>query len=261
MNTDSMSYRTGVLALAMLCACSEATIQQGLEERAANEVVAELAARGFEAAAQPDGGRKQTWSVHVPSADRTAAIQVLVRLGLPRQKQPSSAELLKPGLVPTPAEERTLHSLALQGDLARTLEQMDGVLSARVHLSVPVPSKAGQGGPGESRCAVLLRVKGPPAKWTERKRVDVRTLVAGSVEGLAIDHVTLVLDEVSSLAPAEPRPTQGEGRRRWVLTALALFALAAVGWSCWGSLSGWFRHLWARIPARTKPTVGGPARP
>lgn len=248
-----MRYRVGALALALLCACSEATIQQGLEERSANEIVAELSGQGIEATAQPEGGRKQTWSVRVPSADRTVAIQELVRLGLPRQQQTSSAELLKPGLVPTPSEERQRHTLALQGDLARTLEQLDGVLSARVHLSLPAPPRPGLGTPGGARCSVLLRVRGPVARWSERRRQDVRELVAGSVEGLGVEHVTLVLDERSQQSVPPPQRTSGESIRRWGLTLAALAALAAVTWSSWGSLSGWLAPLLRRLRPRAAP--------
>jgi len=248
-----MRYRVGSVALALLCACSEATIQQGMEERAANEIVAELSGLGFEPSAQPEGGRKQTWSVRVPSGERTAAIQELVRLGLPRQQQTSSAELLKPGLVPTPGEERQRHALALQGDLARTLEQLDGVLSARVHLSLPAPPRAGAVASGGARCSVLLRVRSPVARWSDRRRQDVRELVAGSVEGLSAEHVTLVLDELTQQSKPPPKRTSGESVRRWGLTALALAALGAVAWSSLGSLPGWIAPLLRRLRPRAAP--------
>ena len=224
-------------------ACSEVTIQQGLDERAANEIVAELSERGLEASARPEGGRKQTWAIQVSSGARTDAVRELVRLGLPRQKQSSSAELLRPGLVPSPAEERHLHSLALQGDLAQTLEQLDGVLSARVHLSLPTVVKGAPSPLAQARGAVLLRVKGPIANWTERRRQDVRALVAGSVEGVGVEQVTLVLDEVAVASQTRQVAAPGIPLRRVLLSLLALLALAAVCWSCWGSVAGWVRSF------------------
>jgi len=240
-----------LLMVLLACgACSEVTIQQGLDERSANEIVAELAERGYAAGAQPEGGRKQTWAVHVPSAERTDAIRELVRLGLPRQKQSSSAELLKPGIVPSPGEERQIYARALQGDIARTLEQLDGVLSARVHLSLP-PLVKGPQPPGNiPRGAVLLRIKGSLTGWSEHRRQDVRSLVSGSVEGLGMDQVTLVLDEVPTEGRIRADSPRAPPLRRIVLSLLALVSVAAVCWSCWGSLAGWFRG------ARSRRAVG-----
>jgi type III secretion protein J len=259
-----MRHRTGAVLLVLLCACADATLHQGLEERAANEIVAELAGQGFNVTTQPEGGRKQTWSVRVAREERTGAIQALVKLGLPRQKQASSDELLKPGIVPSPAEERQLHTLALQGDLARTLEQLEGVHSARVHLALAAPVKAGQGPGSGARCAVMLRVKGIADQWPERRRQDVRALMAGSVDGLGAEQVTLVLDEVGSTVSAvnHAAPQDSAAGRRVALSGLGLAALCAVAWSSGGGLLGWIAQLKERWRRRGAPApAGGTPRP
>ena len=188
----------GLLAGTASCA---ARVQHGLDERQANEIQTVLMERGFRARKVVEDGRPPTWAVEVESSDAADAVRVLAELGLPRARPAGIRELLKPGLVPDPVEQHALLLEAQSGELARTLEAVDGVLSARVHLVRPAPTRAGVPG-ALTKAAVYLRARPTAAFHLRAMQEDLRALVAGSVEELEPGAVTLVVSEVVSAVPA-----------------------------------------------------------
>lgn len=218
------TIRTVVLAAALvaLTGC-EAKIQQGLDERQANEIITSLLERGFHPKKELEPGKKPTWSITVDSDRADDATRTLVELGLPREKQPTAADVIKPGIVPSPNEEFQLKLIGLQGDIARTLESVDGVITARVHLVVAPAPRPGQA-PVASKAAAFVRVRAGKSEWMEHNRDQVRALIAGSVEGLSPDSVTLVVNEVASSVPAQPQETVTLDKR----TRIAMGGLGAM---------------------------------
>src|SRR3954468_21071369 len=173
-----------ILAAAIALTGCEAKIQQGLDERQANEIVTSLLERGFQPKKELEPGKKPTWSITVDSDSADDATRTLVELGLPREKQPTAMDVIKPGIVPSPNEEFQLKIIGLQGDIARTLEAVDGVIAARVHLVVSTPPRPGQP-QVTSKAAAFVRVRAGKAQWMEQNRDQLRQLIAASVEGLA----------------------------------------------------------------------------
>ena len=195
--------RTALLLLPGLllggAGCS-ARVQHGLDERQANEIQTVLMERGFRARKVVEDGRPPTWAVEVEPSDAADAVRVLAELGLPRTRPAGIRELLKPGLVPDPVEQHALLLEAQSGELARTLEAVDGVLSARVHLVRPAPTRSGAPG-APTKAAVYLRARPAAALHLHAMQEDLRALVAGSVEGLEPGAVTLVVSEAVSAVP------------------------------------------------------------
>ena len=236
-------------ALAALAACS-ARVQHGLDERQANELQTVLMERGFRATKVVEDGRPPTWAVEVAPADAADAVRVLAELGLPRARPAGVRELLKPGLVPDPLEQHVLLLEAQSGELARTLEAVDGVVSARVHLVRPQPTRAGVP-PGPTKAAVYLRVRPAAAPHLEAMRDELRARVGGSVEGLEPSAVTLVLSEVvSTVPPRAPAPD----RSGWAPALVGAAVLVLGG----GGAAG---VLLLRRRRRTHGTQGTPAVP
>ena len=199
--------RTLAFVLGVLAVGCSAEVQHGLDERQANEIQTVLLERGFRARKRVEEGRPPTWAVEVEPADAADAVRVLAELGLPRPRPAGVRELLKPGLVPDPLEQHALLLEAQSGELSRTLEGVDGVVSARVHLVRPQPTRAGVP-PAPTKAAVYLRVQPAAAAHLAVRRDELRALVAGSVEGLEPAAVTLVLSEVVTTVP--PRGTAPE---------------------------------------------------
>lgn len=184
-------------------------IIHGLEEGQANALQSALSQRGIEAEKVQESGRDPRWTLRVQRERSSEAIRLLAELGLPRRKADGFSELFGKGsLVPSPTEERALYLQALSGEVARTLETVDEVISARVHLVLPPPPRPGQPS-SEAKASALLRVRpGSRGRLLEMQN-DLRALVAGGVEGLAPAAVTMVIREAenASLPPPPPVPT------------------------------------------------------
>ena len=210
------------LALSLaLCAC-QTQIQQGLDERQANELQTVLIERGFEARKVLQPGKKPTWTLEVDDEHAADAVRVLAELGLPRPKAPTTLDVLgSGGLVPTPSEERARQVLGLSGDIAQTLETVDGVTSARVHLVLPLPPRPGQPS-APAKASAFLRVRPGAIERVSQSREELRALVAASAEGLAIENVTLVVNEVSTAVPTPRAETSPLVRLRVLVFGLGL---------------------------------------
>src|SRR5207253_392127 len=66
------------------------------------------------------------------------SIAILKEAGLPKQEFQTMGQVFKKdGLVSSPMQERAQMIFALSQELSRTVSEIDGVLSARVHLVLP----------------------------------------------------------------------------------------------------------------------------
>ncbi len=195
-----------VFVLAAVAGGCSTPIRHGLDEPAANEVLTALERAGIGAEkVHEEAGGESSFVVRVAQADAVRALDLLGSLGLPRGRRTGFAEVYaQPSLVPTATEERARYLEALSGEIERTLETVDGVVSARVHLVLAEADPlAADGKPRTpAQAAVLLKARpGPPPL----KEAEVQKLVAGSVPGLAPPQVAVVAipapDAVSGAQP------------------------------------------------------------
>jgi type III secretion protein J len=189
------------IVVALLAGCS-AAIEHNLDERQANEVVTSLERAGISASKSRDEANGDAFAVSVAKAEVVRAMELLRSLGLPRGKRAGFGEVYKQSsLLPTPTEDRARYTQALAGEIGKTLETVDGVAQARVHLVLPEPDPLALDGKPRvtAQAAVLLKTRaGRPAAISES---DVRKLVAGSAPGLDGAAVAVVFTPV-----AEPEP-------------------------------------------------------
>jgi type III secretion protein J len=189
-----------------LAAACSTNILHGVDERSANEATAALERVGIGAEKLPDEGGPgsaggASYTVRVARGDGTRAVDLLRALGLPRERRRGFSETYgQPSLIPTPSEERARYLDALSGEIERTLEAADGVVSARVHLVLeetdPLGPETKPRNP--ARAAVLLKARPGRAPLTER---EVQRLVAGSVAGL--DPAAVAVVTTAAADPAE----------------------------------------------------------
>jgi type III secretion protein J len=252
------------MALAAAVGCST-PIRHGLEESAANEVVTALERAGIGAEKQRDQSAGATgFIVRVADEDAVRALDLLHALGLPRGHRNGFAEVYaQPSLVPTVTEERARYVQALSAEIERTLESVEGVVGARVHLVMAeVDPLSVDGKPRvPAQAAVLLKSHPglPPIK-----EADVQKLVAGSVPGLSPAAVAVVVTAATENSPTAP-PLEvigplrmSPGSRPLLLTALAaalalLVLLAALLFFTARRLSTVHRRLSHPPPPRSDP--------
>ncbi|TQV84065.1 EscJ/YscJ/HrcJ family type III secretion inner membrane ring protein [Exilibacterium tricleocarpae] len=154
-----------------------------LNEKDANEVVAALLSKGIGA---KKVRRKEGLAVLIDEADMARAVNLLSAQALPRRHKTSMGEIFKKeGVISTPLEERARYIYALSQELELTLNEMDGVIAARVH--VVLPERIAPGEPiNPSSAAVFI-------KHEESYDVDIYTarikqLIASSIPGLVTNE-------------------------------------------------------------------------
>ena len=186
-----------LLGLLVLQACSVELYSQ-LNQRQANEIVAALVRHGIPAQRQAAADGKMT--VMVGKGHFAEAMTVLQENGLPRQEFATLGQVFeRDGLVSSPVEERAAMIFGLSQELSQTISDIDGVLSARVHLVLPendplrqqlVPSSA----------SVFIRHRAAVSMGAFIPKVKM--LVANGVAGLDYDKVSVVLAPVETSMPA-----------------------------------------------------------
>jgi type III secretion protein J len=213
------------VCLALLAGCG-VELEHGLEERQANQVASLLETQGISADKVIEEGQGGTFKIVVSRGDAPRAFQILDAHDLPRRGQKGLGETYaEGGLLPGLVEERARLAAALSADLERTLEQIPGVTSARVHVALP-PEDLLQSDHGRPTASVLLKTTGPPAT-TEG---DVRRLCAGAVHALAPADVSVVFADARLAAPEialdHVGPVKVARGQRATLAAIAASGLA-----------------------------------
>lgn len=79
---------------------------------------------------------------------------------------------------------------ALEGELTKTIEALQGIQSARVHLVLPKPSIFARLA-AEATASVVVKL-GRNARLGETQIAGIQSLVAGSVENLATENVAVI---------------------------------------------------------------------
>lgn len=175
--------RAGMLLLAavLLSACSKlVTLQANLKDADANEIVLVLTQNGIEVEKHRD---KEGVTLMVHEGDLSRASAAMNAAGLPRRNPTSLGEVFKrQGMISSPLEERVRYIYGLSEELGYTLQQIDHVISARVH--VVLPERVAPGEPILPSSAAVF-VKYRPPLDEDALMPNIHNLVAASIPGLA----------------------------------------------------------------------------
>nr|WP_281035121.1 type III secretion inner membrane ring lipoprotein SctJ [Mesorhizobium tamadayense] len=218
-----------VLPLLFVLSGCKVDLYTQLQEREANEMLALLIDNGVDAVrvAAKDG----TSTIQVDDKLLAFSINLLNAKGLPRQSFKNLGEIFQgSGLIASPTEERARYVYALSEELSRTISDIDGVFSVRVHVVLPHND--------------LLRADATPSSASVFIRHDakanlsvllpkIKMLVADSIEGLSYEKVEVVLvpversvDEQRSVPQTASRPFPAPLLAVVMGVAAAVFAVA-----------------------------------
>ncbi|MEI9939984.1 MAG: hypothetical protein WDO69_22410 [Pseudomonadota bacterium] len=193
-----------VCGAALLAGCN-VPIAVGLDENDANHAVVALEKSGVAADKDRDPDSEGHWRISVARDDASSAAGILSSESLPPAASPGVLETLGQGsIVPSHAAEQAKFVAGISGELERSLRSLDGVVSVRVHLAIPLQdSLAPDETPVPASASVLLRHRGaaPPIAIN-----DIQRLVAGAVPGLTETRVSVVASPV----PLPPRLAERE---------------------------------------------------
>jgi type III secretion protein J len=185
------------IAALVLAGCT-APVAGALDDVEASRVVVALDRASIDATKEPDPTAENKWRVEVAREDVPRALAVMREEELPRTAPAGVLDAVGKGsLVPSEAAEHAQLVAGIAGDLERTLEGIDGVLSARVHLNVPTASPLRDLAPPRGSASVLLEHRGSTPPLSAE---SVQRLVAGGVAGLLPTDVAVVM--ISRPAPA-----------------------------------------------------------
>jgi type III secretion protein J len=194
----------------LLSGCeSNRVIVNNVDEREANEIIVFLASRGINvqkvAAPTAVGVAAQAgapkYSLAVSEKDMNEAMAILNQNGLPRKQGTNLLELFaKSGLMTTDKEESIRYQAGLEQQIANTIRKIDGVIDAEVQLAFPDTSNATTAGPTPQAptqrvtAAVYVKHQGIVDDPNSHLVSKIKRLVAGSVNGLDINDVTVISD-------------------------------------------------------------------
>jgi len=227
----------------LLAACNGQELYAGLSQRQANEMTALLRNAGIAAEKQAREGN--TWAVSAPQARFSEAIEVLRANGYPREGYDTLGQVFKKeGFVSSPLEERARLMHAMSQEISNTIASIDGVVVARVHLSVPERDPLAEKAQPSS---ASVFIKHRPGVDLAARQGQIKALVVNALPGLPYDNVTV------ALFVAEPLPTRvpvhetlgGLDALLWGLAALGLAAGLA------GALLWWWNRRRAAAEAAT----------
>jgi flagellar M-ring protein FliF len=155
-----------------------------------------------------DGGR----AVEVPAQEVYAARMGLAAQGIPTMSDSGVGfELFdKPTFGESDFMQRANYYRALQGELARTIKQLDEVSNARVLIVVPEDKLFGQDHQ-EAKASVFIQLQ-PGRTLSGSQTQAIRFLVANGVEGLQPERVAVIDSTGRAIADSDDSSTGSDGQ-------------------------------------------------
>ena len=156
----------------------------GLDAKDVQTVSQELAAAGIPFSTTPDGA-----GVQVPADSLDKARMEVAAKGMPQTGRLGFELFDKPNWVGSEFDEKVNYQRALEGELEHTIGSLGEVRTARVHLVLPQQSLF-TSQDKVAKASVVLKLR--KATLSQEQIESIRGLVAGAVENLSTDNVTLV---------------------------------------------------------------------
>jgi flagellar M-ring protein FliF len=145
-------------------------------------------------------------SVYVPAENVYPLRAALAKEGLsPKDGEPGYEIFDNEKLGVSPLVQKMNYTRALQGELAKTIQCFEGVEYARIHIVRPDQTMFTGDGKTAS-AAVMLKLK-PGWRLSSATATSITNLVAGAVEGLKPDQVTIADSQGNLMNGSAPADT------------------------------------------------------
>jgi flagellar M-ring protein FliF len=176
----------------------------GLEAADAQTLSSQLDAEGIPHEASADGK-----TISVPADKLDAARLKTATQGAPHSGRLGFELFDKMSWGQTEFDEKVTYQRALEGELERTIQTLDDVESARVHLVMPADSVFADNQRG-AKASVILKLR--HGGLSKDAVTAISRLVSGAVDQLRPEDVSIVdADSDRSLGLAHDEQAQGEG--------------------------------------------------
>lgn len=240
-----------LVATCLLLTACKVDLYSGLDEKQGNEMLALLLVEGIDAEKAIDKG--DTVKLLVDKNQLSNAIEILSRNSYPRDKFATLSDVFpEGGLISTPTEESARYNYAVSQDLAATVSNIDGVLTARVHLVLPDDDQGKKGRNAEKQVSkASIFIKHSSNISLDSYIPQIKQMVANSVEGLKYENIAVVLfPSVATFNPIAKTSTdvnlniikQFKDLGPWLIFAVVLLIVGLK----FDKLSGSARELYER---------------
>lgn len=197
------------LSIVLLVIGCKDVLYSDIPERDINMMVMILEKNGISARRQKDDENK--YSIMVEGSDFSNAVKILASNGYPKKKFKTFGDIFSDdSIVKTPFEQRARFIHALNQELSRSLSEIDGVVSARVHVMIPEKSRFGTAKDQASAAVMILHNKDKDMK---RLTPKIKQFVAHSVSGVSYQSVSVVMMPAGQTVqePSSNEPLQAGG--------------------------------------------------
>ncbi len=189
------------LLILVLTACKDEPLLKGLDQQQANEIIATLQRNNIDAAKSDKG--KTGYSVNVKKADIPAAVDLLKVHALPSRPRMEIAQLFpSDSLVSSPRAEKARLYSAIEQRLEQSLHTMEGVLSARVHVSYDIDS--GETGRAAAPVHLSALVNYQSDADPTLLISDIKRFLKNSFNQVEYDNISVVLSKQTALQHQAP---------------------------------------------------------
>lgn len=220
------SFLKMMVLLFLLTGCGgKRVIVNDLDERESNEILVFLSNKGIDASKSPaetksaGGSKTPLYNINVEESQANEAMALLNQVGLPRRRGQNLLSIFaNVGLVPSGMQDKIRYQAGLAEQIASTIRKIDGVLDADVQISYPEEDPLNPLAPkGKITASIYVKHNGVLDDPNAHLQTRIKRLVAGSVNGLDYDNVTVIGDRARYGDLSSPFMTSiGDEERQYV---------------------------------------------
>jgi type III secretion protein J len=226
---SSMLVRMVLISCLLIVTACSRSVATDISERDSAEITVALRSQGIASSRSLNDSKK--WVVSVDSSDWSDAMMIMSSAGLPRADVQGYAELLKKdSMIASPSTEKAKLLWAASNELARSLLDIDGVVSARVHLVIPDKDPFREK-PRNSSASVLIK-HSPEIKPVDLEPA-IRSFVSRSAEGLSPEAVSVTFVAARPFALSREPGASGGLLKRFSSASAGIVGVIVLGIFAW----------------------------
>ena len=146
--------------------------------------------------------RTERFAVEVDEAAFAQAVMLIDQSGLPKPKFATLTDVLSDSrLIASPSQDRARINYAMSQELSRTVSEIEGVVSARVHLATPSEDRLSR---RETDSSASVAIHYRPDFAAVEVVPQIKVLIANAVDGLDQENVSVALFPTSLDSSATP---------------------------------------------------------
>ncbi|WP_434601354.1 EscJ/YscJ/HrcJ family type III secretion inner membrane ring protein [Pseudomonas sp. Z4-7] len=215
-----------ILLCLALSACRQPSLLEGLDQQQANEVLSVLQ-RNNVVAVKVDSG-KTGYAVKIDQRDFAAAVDLLNLYSLPSRPRLQVAEMFPAdALVASPRAEKARLYSALEQRIEQSLGVLEGVVSARVHVSYDLD--AGEGGRAAPPIHLSAMVLHERDVEPQLLITDIKRFLKNSFAAVGYENISVVLSRRAPVQHVAPSVAVTQGRSNWPWWLIGITAALAIG--------------------------------